>query len=84
LKALDPAVEVYSRACPLFVPLVEEGWTDNQIVEMTVRAYLESLKPSGIDTLITGLHPLPAAQKSDRKIPRQRRQAGRFRRGDRR
>jgi glutamate racemase len=30
LKALDPRVEVYSRSCSLFVPLVEEGWLDNQ------------------------------------------------------
>ncbi|MGH7812306.1 MAG: glutamate racemase, partial [Candidatus Binatia bacterium] len=44
LKAVDPKVEVYSRACPLFVPLVEEGWTDNAVVEMAVKAYLGSLK----------------------------------------
>src|SRR5215470_13573758 len=37
LKAKDPSVEVYSRACPLFVPLAEEGWTDNPVVEMTVQ-----------------------------------------------
>jgi glutamate racemase len=38
LKAKDVKVEVYSRACPLFVPLVEEGWTENTVVEMTVKA----------------------------------------------
>ena len=52
LKAADGAIEVYSRACPLFVPLVEEGWTDNEVVEMTARAYLQGFKQSGIDTLI--------------------------------
>ncbi|MGH7928943.1 MAG: glutamate racemase, partial [Candidatus Binatia bacterium] len=35
LKAADNAIEVYSRACPLLVPLVEEGWTDNVVVELT-------------------------------------------------
>ena len=40
LKQADTGVEVYSRACPLFVPLVEEGWTDNDVVQMTVKAYL--------------------------------------------
>ena len=54
LKEADSQIEVYSRACPLFVPLVEEGWTDNAVVEMTVKAYLGSLKQSGIDTLILG------------------------------
>ncbi|HEU4346131.1 MAG TPA: glutamate racemase [Candidatus Binatia bacterium] len=54
LKARDPKVEVYSRACPLFVPLVEEGWTDNAVVKLTVEAYLGSLKQSGIDTLVLG------------------------------
>ncbi|HEY2986934.1 MAG TPA: glutamate racemase, partial [Candidatus Binatia bacterium] len=43
LKQIDPKVEVYSRACPLFVPLVEEGWLDNEVVEKTVESYLGSL-----------------------------------------
>ena len=64
LKAADGSVEVYSRACPLFVPLVEEGWTDNQVVEMTVEAYLESLKQSGIDTLILGCTHYPLLKKA--------------------
>jgi glutamate racemase len=54
LRAKDPSVEVYSRACPLFVPLAEEGWTENAIVELTVKTYLASLRQSGIDTLILG------------------------------
>jgi glutamate racemase len=54
LRALDPAVEVYTRACPLFVPLVEEGWVDNDVTRATVAVYLNSLKHSGIDTLVLG------------------------------
>lgn len=54
LRALDPAVEVYTRACPLFVPLVEEGWVDNDVTRATVSVYLNSLKHSGIDTLVLG------------------------------
>jgi glutamate racemase len=64
LKALDPAIEVYSRACPLFVPLVEEGWTDNEVVDRTVEAYLGSLKQSGIDTLILGCTHYPLLKKA--------------------
>lgn len=68
LKAADGSVEVYSRACPLFVPLVEEGWTDNHVVELTVRAYLESLKQSGIDTLILGCTHYPLLKKTIRRF----------------
>lgn len=68
LKEADAAVEVYSRACPLFVPLVEEGWTDNDVVETTVNAYLGSLKQSGIDTLILGCTHYPLLKKVIRKF----------------
>ena len=68
LRAKDLKVEVYSRACPLFVPLVEEGWTDNAVVEMTVKVYLGSLKQSGIDTLILGCTHYPLLKKAVRKF----------------
>jgi glutamate racemase len=68
LKAADPTVEVYSRACPLFVPLVEEGWTDNEVVEMTAKAYLEGFKQSGIDTLILGCTHYPLLKRAIRKL----------------
>lgn len=67
LKDADSEIEVYSRACPLFVPLVEEGWIDNDVVQMTVEAYLGSLKQSGIDTLILGCTHYPLLKKTIRK-----------------
>lgn len=54
LRDLEPSVEIFTRACPLFVPLAEEGWTDNEVARRTVSLYLSSLKRSGIDTLILG------------------------------
>jgi glutamate racemase len=54
IQALRPRAEIYTRACPLLVPLAEEGWIDNEIAERTVAHYLESLKQSGIDTLLLG------------------------------
>ena len=68
LKTADPAIEVYSRACPLFVPLVEEGWTDNAVVEMTAKAYLQGFKQSGIDTLVLGCTHYPLLKKAIRKF----------------
>lgn len=54
LRAQSPEVEIFTRACPLFVPLAEEGWTGNDVARRTVSTYLSSLKKSGIDTLILG------------------------------
>ena len=56
LKRLDPEVEVIGKACPLFVPLVEEGRfrKGDIVIETVAREYLEPLKESGIDTLILG------------------------------
>lgn len=54
LKRLDPSVRVYSESCPLFVPFVEEGWLDGEVVESVARTYLDGLRSFGIDTLILG------------------------------
>jgi glutamate racemase len=54
LRRLRPELEIYTRACPLFVPLAEEGWVDNEVAGLAARAYLGSLAQSGIDTLILG------------------------------
>jgi glutamate racemase len=51
-----PEAEVIARACPLFVPLAEEGWTDpgDEVVRGVVRRYLAPLREAGIDTLVLG------------------------------
>ena len=63
LKKLDPSVKVYSEACPLFVPFVEEGWLDGDIVSKVARLYLTQLKSFGIDTLILGCTHYPLLAK---------------------
>lgn len=54
LQDLDPKVQVFSKACSLLVPLAEEGWTDNEIAELTLRNYLEDIRGMNIDSLILG------------------------------
>src|SRR5262249_40374956 len=54
LGAQQPGLEVFTRACPLFVPLAEEGWTDGAVARGVAETYLASLARSGIDTLILG------------------------------
>lgn len=51
---IDGSVEVFGLSCPLFVPLVEEGWTDGTIVRLTAERYLAQLQREGIDTLVLG------------------------------
>jgi glutamate racemase len=54
LKKLEPSVSVFSSACPLFVPLVEEGWFEGEVVSKIAHQYLDQLKAFKIDTLILG------------------------------
>lgn len=54
ITALQPGVRLISRPCPLFVPLVEEGWVDNEICRLTVQSYLGDLKTAELDTLVLG------------------------------
>lgn len=54
IKRINPEIEVVTRACPLFVPLAEEGWVDNEVARLTARLYLGDLKDQGVDTLVLG------------------------------
>jgi glutamate racemase len=54
LHRLDPGLELFTRACPLLVPLAEEGWTEGDVALAVARVYLASLVRSGIDVLILG------------------------------
>lgn len=54
ISRTDPTCKTYTRACPLLVPLVEEGWNHKQETKMVIRRYLRSLKDKQIDTLVLG------------------------------
>lgn len=53
LKMLRGA-KVFQKACPLFVPLVEEGWLEHSVTEDVAFEYLAAMKKNGVDTLILG------------------------------
>jgi glutamate racemase len=59
----QPQARVYSVACPLLVPLVEEGWLDKAETAMIVKKYLQPLKTRQIDTLILGCTHYPLLKK---------------------
>jgi glutamate racemase len=54
LRATVNSVRVSSRACPLFVPLIEEGLLDDEVTDRVIIRYLQPLLADGIDTLVLG------------------------------
>jgi len=68
LKHKTPDIFVESVACPLFVPLVEEGWTDSPVTEQVARIYLKPLIEKNIDTLILGCTHYPLIKKIIQKV----------------
>lgn len=68
LKKLDADLQVYSKACPLLVPLAEEGWTDNDIARQTLGIYLEGFKNKQLDALILGCTHYPLFKDTIREV----------------
>ena len=54
LRAARPDLELFTRPCPLLVPLAEEGWLDGPVPRAVCESYLATLRRSGIDTLVLG------------------------------
>lgn len=54
IHALDSGARVYSQACPLFVPLVEEGWLDHPVTRLTAQEYLKPVLAEEVDSLVLG------------------------------
>lgn len=67
MQEQDSEVSVIGKACPLFVPLVEEGFTKHKITEEVIDIYLNEFKTSGIDTLILGCTHYPLLRSTIRE-----------------
>ena len=64
LKDLVPGVQIFARACPLFVPLVENGYVNgDKVTQLMIEEYLTPVRDSGIDTLILGCTHYPLLKK---------------------
>ena len=68
LTQMDPKFQVFGKACPLFVPLVEEGLTNDFITEEVARRYVKDLQYKDIDTLILGCTHYPLLRTLLRKV----------------
>lgn len=70
LRAINPELELYPVACPLFVPLVENGFIspDDEVTLLVAKRYLEPIRESGADTLILGCTHYPIISRTIAKV----------------
>ena len=68
LKKLDQEITVIGKACPLFVPLVEEGWLHDPVTMEVTARYLQEFKDKKVDTLILGCTHYPLIRSTIREF----------------
>ena len=68
IRKLAPQAEIFQQPCPLFVPLVEEGWLDDPITNLIAYRYVNALLQKEIDTLILGCTHYPALRGSIQRV----------------
>ena len=68
LKKLDPEITCFGKACPLFVPLVEEGWLHDPVTVEVASRYLKELQDKDVDTLILGCTHYPLIRSTIRQV----------------
>ncbi len=71
IKAENPRLQVFSKAAPAFVPLIEEGIIENDIMDLTIKYYLDDfIESNNIDTLVLGCTHYPIIRKEIEEIYR--------------
>lgn len=65
---LNPDIKVISNACPMFVPIVENGYADTEVARILAREYLEPIIKAGADTIILGCTHYPLLRKTIQDI----------------
>lgn len=68
IKLMDASISVISKACPLFVPIVEEGWANHKIAKLAAEEYLNSILKNNFDTLILGCTHYPLLQNTIQQV----------------
>ncbi|HQP91293.1 MAG TPA: glutamate racemase [Candidatus Omnitrophota bacterium] len=68
IKRLDSSIKVYSQSCPMFVPLVEEGWGNDGITSKVAEKYLAPMRSKGVDTVILGCTHYPLLRSTIQQV----------------
>ncbi len=71
LYSINPDLNIYSKACPLFVPLAEEGWIYDSVTKEVARRYLEEFQGKGVDTIVLGCTHYPLLRNLIRDVVRE-------------
>lgn len=64
ISKLNKDIRIIEKACPLFVPIVEEGWSNTDVAHLTAKRYLQELIDKGIDSLVLGCTHYPLLKKT--------------------
>lgn len=65
---LNPEIQVISKACPMFVPVVENGYSDSEVAEILANEYLDEMIKDNVDTIILGCTHYPLLKNTIQKI----------------
>ncbi len=68
IRNIDDSIEVYQKACSLFVPLVEEGWVDKEVTYEICKEYLQDLIEQDVDTIVLGCTHYPLLKDKIEKV----------------
>ena len=68
IKELDPAIEVFTKSCPLFVPIAEEGLERDEVARLMAKKYLRELQEARVDTLVMGCTHYPILEDTIRSV----------------
>lgn len=69
IRKMNPALNISENACPAFVPLIEEGIIDNDIMDLTIKYYMdEFVRKNALDTVILGCTHYPLIQKNLERV----------------
>lgn len=64
IKKINKNIRVYGKACSLFVPIVEEGWSNTEVARLTAKEYLKDLKEKGVDSIVLGCTHYPLLKRT--------------------
>jgi glutamate racemase len=68
IRKIGPRMSVFTRSCPLFVPLVEEGWLNKSVTREIAKSYLSFVRANAVDTLILGCTHYPLLREAIQRV----------------
>ena len=68
LQAANPDIQVFGKACPMFVPLVEDGWSEHSVAEQVASVYLEPILKEQVDAIVLGCTHYPILASTIQKV----------------